>query len=244
MPSFKTLDGADVQGKRVLLRVDLNVPVRDGRISDLSRIERIAPTITELADKGARVIVVSHFDRPGGQRVEAMSLKPVAAAMRDVLKRDVFFADDCLGPVAEDAVGRLENGQILMLEKHALPCRRGRQRSRHGRTIGKPGRYLRQRRVLQRASRPCQHARRRPPFAEPCRPPDAARTRGADRSPRNAGAPGRCYRRRLESLHQARADRQHAGKGRCARHRRRHGQYLPRGSVHRHRQVPARARHA
>ncbi len=116
MPSFKTLDGADVEGKRVLLRVDLNVPLRNGKISDVTRIERISPTIVELADKGARVIVVSHFDRPGGKRVEAMSLKPVAAAMRDVLKRDVFFADDCLGPVAEDAVGRLENGQVLLLE--------------------------------------------------------------------------------------------------------------------------------
>jgi phosphoglycerate kinase len=116
MPSFKTLDEADVRGKRVLLRVDLNVPLRDGKISDLTRIERISPTIAELADKGARVIVVSHFDRPGGRRVSTMSLKPVATAMRDVLNRDVFFADDCIGPVAEDAVGRLEDGQVLMLE--------------------------------------------------------------------------------------------------------------------------------
>jgi phosphoglycerate kinase len=116
MAGFKTLDDADVRGKRVLLRVDLNVPVHDGKISDLTRIERISPTISELAANGARVIVVSHFDRPGGKRVDSMSLKPVAAALRDVLKRDVFFADDCLGPVAEDAVGRLANGQILLLE--------------------------------------------------------------------------------------------------------------------------------
>jgi phosphoglycerate kinase len=116
MAGFKTLDDADVRGRRVLLRVDLNVPVRDGKITDLTRIERISPTIAELAANGARVIVVSHFDRPGGKRVASMSLKPVAAALRDVLKRDVFFADDCLGPVAEDAVGRLEDGQILVLE--------------------------------------------------------------------------------------------------------------------------------
>ncbi len=113
---FKTLDGVDVQGKRVLLRADLNVPVRDGKIGDLTRIERLSPTIRELAEAGARVIVVSHFDRPGGQRVETMSLRPISAALRDVLGLDVFFADDCLGPVAEDAVARLEPGQVLVLE--------------------------------------------------------------------------------------------------------------------------------
>ena len=113
---FKTIDGIDVNNKRVLLRADLNVPVRDGKITDLTRIERLSPTIRELADAGARVIVVSHFDRPGGQRVEAMSLRPVSAALRDVLGLDVFFADDCVGPVAEDAVARLQPGQVLVLE--------------------------------------------------------------------------------------------------------------------------------
>ncbi len=113
---FKTIDGVDVANKRVLLRADLNVPVRDGRITDLTRIERLSPTIRELADAGARVIVVSHFDRPGGQRVESMSLRPVSSALRDVLNLDVFFADDCVGAVAEDAVARLAPGQVLVLE--------------------------------------------------------------------------------------------------------------------------------
>ena len=113
---LKTLDGVDVRGKRVLLRADLNVPVRDGRITDLTRIERLSPTIRELAQAGAKVIVLSHFDRPGGQRVETMSLRPVSAALRDVLGADVFFADDCVGAVAEDAVRRLEPGQVLVLE--------------------------------------------------------------------------------------------------------------------------------
>jgi phosphoglycerate kinase len=112
----RTLDTADVAGKRVLLRADLNVPVRDGRITDLTRLERLTPTIRELAEKGARVIVVSHFDRPKGQRVPEMSLRPISAALRDVLARDVYFADDCLGHVAEDAVGKLEPGQVLVLE--------------------------------------------------------------------------------------------------------------------------------
>ena len=114
--SFKTLDHADVAGKRVLLRADLNVPVRDGAITDLTRIERLSPTIRELAEKGARVIVISHFDRPKGKRVDTMSLRPISAALRDVLQRDVFFADDCIGPVAEQAVAALEPGQVLVLE--------------------------------------------------------------------------------------------------------------------------------
>jgi phosphoglycerate kinase len=114
--AFRTLDDVDVAGKRVLLRADLNVPVRDGAITDLTRIERLSPTIRELAERGARVIVVSHFDRPKGTRVPEMSLRPVSAALRDVLGRDVFFADDCVGDIATDAVARLENGQVLVLE--------------------------------------------------------------------------------------------------------------------------------
>ena len=113
---FKTLDHADVANKRVLLRADLNVPLREGAITDLTRIERLSPTIRELADKGARVIIVSHFDRPNGRPVPHMSLRPISAALRDVLGRDVFFADDCIGPIAEEAVARLEPGQVLVLE--------------------------------------------------------------------------------------------------------------------------------
>jgi phosphoglycerate kinase len=113
---FKTLDHADVRNKRVLLRADLNVPLRDGAITDLTRIERLSPTIRELAEKGAKVIVVSHFDRPNGKPVASMSLRPISAALRDVLGRDVFFADNCIGPVAEEAVAALEPGQVLVLE--------------------------------------------------------------------------------------------------------------------------------
>ncbi len=114
--TFRTLDALDVAGKRVLLRADLNVPVREGRITDLTRIERLSPTIRELADKGARVIVASHFDRPKGVRVPTMSLRPVALALEEVLGRPVSFADDCLGPVAVAAVAVLEPGDVLVLE--------------------------------------------------------------------------------------------------------------------------------
>jgi phosphoglycerate kinase len=113
---FRTLDSVDVTGKRVLLRADLNVPVRDGKITDLTRLERLCPTIRELAGKGAKVIVCSHFDRPKGKRVPAMSLAPVAAALGQVLGTTVAFADDCIGPAAEQAVAALANGGVLVLE--------------------------------------------------------------------------------------------------------------------------------
>ncbi len=116
MARFRTLDQLDPAGKRVLLRADLNLPVRDGQITDRTRIERLAPTIRELADKGGRVIVLSHFDRPKGKRVPEMSLKPMAEALSATLGRPVAFADDCIGAVAEQAVAALKDGDILVLE--------------------------------------------------------------------------------------------------------------------------------
>jgi phosphoglycerate kinase len=114
--SFRTLDNVDVAGKRVLLRADLNVPVRDGKISDLTRIERLTPTIRELIGKGAKVIVCSHFDRPRGKRVPGMSLAPIATALGDVLGRRARFAEDCIGVAAEQAVERMARGDVLVLE--------------------------------------------------------------------------------------------------------------------------------
>ncbi|MFC4165803.1 phosphoglycerate kinase [Teichococcus aestuarii] len=116
MARFRTLDQLDPAGKRVLLRADLNLPVRDGQITDRTRIERLSPTIRELAEKGARVIVCSHFDRPKGKRVPEMSLKPMAEALAGSLGRPVAFADDCIGPVAEAAVAALKDGEVLVLE--------------------------------------------------------------------------------------------------------------------------------
>jgi len=116
MPAFRTIDDLDVAGRRVLLRADLNVPVADGRVTDPTRLERLAPTIVELAQRGARVIVASHFDRPGGKKVAAMSLAPVAAALGEVLGRPVAFALDCIGPEAAAAVAALPPGGILVLE--------------------------------------------------------------------------------------------------------------------------------
>jgi phosphoglycerate kinase len=114
--SWRTLDGVAVAGMRVLLRADLNVPVREGRITDLTRLERLTPTIRELAAAGARVIVASHFDRPKGKPVPSMSLAPVAAALGEVLGRPVAFATDCIGAAAADAVAGLADGDVLVLE--------------------------------------------------------------------------------------------------------------------------------
>jgi phosphoglycerate kinase len=114
--SFRTLDNLDVAGKRVLVRADLNVPVHDGKISDLTRIERLSPTIRELSEKGAKVIVCSHFDRPKGKRVPSMSLAPMAVALEQILGRRVRFVEDCTGAAAEQAVELLARGDILVLE--------------------------------------------------------------------------------------------------------------------------------
>jgi phosphoglycerate kinase len=115
MNQFRTLDQVDVKGKRVLMRVDLNVPVENGVVSDATRIERVAAGIAELADKGGKVILLSHFGRPKG-RDPKQSLKPVAAEVARILKRPVGFAEDCIGEVAERAVAAMKPGDILCLE--------------------------------------------------------------------------------------------------------------------------------
>jgi phosphoglycerate kinase len=115
MANFRTLDRVDVKGKRVLVRVDLNVPVDKGVVTDATRIERVAPALTELADKGAKVILLSHFGRPKGRDAKN-SLKPVAAEVARVIKRPVKFADDCVGEPAAAAVAAMKQGDILCLE--------------------------------------------------------------------------------------------------------------------------------
>ncbi|MGE6742757.1 phosphoglycerate kinase [Allorhizobium pseudoryzae] len=117
MPAFKTLDDlSDIAGKRVLVRVDLNVPVSDGKVTDATRIERVAPTILELSGKGAKVILLAHFGRPKGAPVADMSLKLIAPAVEAVLDHAVLFADECIGEAAASAVAKMENGDILLLE--------------------------------------------------------------------------------------------------------------------------------
>ncbi|MHA1189387.1 MAG: phosphoglycerate kinase [Alphaproteobacteria bacterium] len=114
---FKTLsDLGDLAGKRVLVRVDLNVPVKDGAVTDTTRIDRVIPTITELSDGGAKVILLAHFGRPKGAPNPSMSLAPVAPAVANALGRPVAFTTDCIGPVAASAVDAMANGDVLLLE--------------------------------------------------------------------------------------------------------------------------------
>ncbi|MXN52372.1 phosphoglycerate kinase [Shinella sp. AETb1-6] len=115
--TFKTLDNlTDIAGKRVLVRVDLNVPVKDGKVTDATRIERVAPTILELSKKGAKVILLAHFGRPKGEVVADMSLKQILPAVNEVLGTTVAFASDCIGDAAASAIAALDNGDILLLE--------------------------------------------------------------------------------------------------------------------------------
>src|ERR1700751_5454980 len=113
--AFRTLDQADLRGKRVLVRVDLNVPMENGKVTDATRIERVAPTITEIADKGGKVILLSHLGRPKGPD-PAQALRPGAEALAQVSDRPVAFAPDCVGPAAEAAVAALKPGDVLCLE--------------------------------------------------------------------------------------------------------------------------------
>ncbi|MGO4283846.1 phosphoglycerate kinase [Bosea sp. TAB14] len=115
MSAFRTLDDADVAGKRVLVRVDLNVPMEDGKVSDTTRIDRVLPTIREIADKGGKVILLAHFGRPKG-RDDKNSLKQVVPALAHALGRPVTFVEDCIGDDVAKAVTAAKNGDVLLLE--------------------------------------------------------------------------------------------------------------------------------
>ncbi len=117
MAAFKTLDDlTDISGKRALVRVDLNVPVKDGKVTDATRIERVAPTILELSEKGAKVILLAHFGRPKDGPSPDLSLGLIVPAVEEVLDHAVLFASDCIGAPAADAVAKMNNGDILLLE--------------------------------------------------------------------------------------------------------------------------------
>jgi phosphoglycerate kinase len=113
--NVRTLDDVDVRGKRVLLRIDLNVPMENGRITDATRIERVLPTIREISSKGGKAIVLSHFGRPKG-RDPKESLKPIAQALGGQLGRPVAFAGDCVGDEAAKAIKGMKDGDVLVLE--------------------------------------------------------------------------------------------------------------------------------
>ena len=197
MAAFKTLDDiGNINGKRVLVRVDLNVPVADGKVTDATRIERVAPTIAELSDKGAKVILLAHFGRPkDGPRPE-FSLEPIAQATAEVLGRPVGFAPDCIGDKAASAVAAMNNGDILLLENTRFHKGEEKNDPAFTEAARRQWRHLRQRRLFRRAPRPFLDRRAwriccRPLPAAPCRPSSrrwkrASAIRSARSSPSSA----------------------------------------------------------
>lgn len=115
LDKLKTTDGIDVAGKRVLVRADLNVPIKNGKVTDATRLERVVPGLRALAERGAKVIVISHFGRPKGVDPE-LSLRPVATTLQELLGRPVKFGEDCIGAPAEAVVQSLKNGDVAVLE--------------------------------------------------------------------------------------------------------------------------------
>jgi len=113
---FRTLDGVDLKGKRALVRVDFNVPLEDGKVTDATRLEAALPTVRRLQAAGAKTILLSHFDRPKGRRVPSMSLRPVVAPLEQLLGSPVAFAEDCVGATATRAVAAMHDGDVLLLQ--------------------------------------------------------------------------------------------------------------------------------
>lgn len=113
---WNTLDDMDLEGKRVLTRVDINVPMEDGEVTDATRIERIAATVQTILDKGGKPVLLAHFGRPKGERRADMSLQPLIPTMEAVLGVEVVFASDCIGPAAAAVIDSLGENQIALLE--------------------------------------------------------------------------------------------------------------------------------
>jgi phosphoglycerate kinase len=114
--AFRRLEDADLAGRRALVRVDFNVPMEGGKVTDDTRLRAALPTIHALSVRGAKVVLIAHFDRPKGKRVAAMSLKPIVEPLSDLLEQPVAWADDCVGPDAAKVVNGLENGGVALLE--------------------------------------------------------------------------------------------------------------------------------
>ncbi len=239
---FRTLDQADVKGKRVLVRVDLNVPIENGKVTDTTRIERVAPTIREIADKGGKVILLSHFGRPKGLDPKE-SLGLFAPAIADVLGRPVAFADGLHRREGRrPPIGAMKPGDILCLENTRFHKGEEKNDPAFVAELAKLGDIFVNDAfsVAHRAHASTEGLGRKLP--DLCRPHHAGRARRADQGAGDADAAARGHRRRRQGLDQARPARQPARQGRRAGHRRRHGQYLSGRARARRRKIAVRAR--
>ena len=224
--SFRTLDDVDVKGKRVLLRVDLNVPMENGRVTDTTRMERVGPTITEISGKGGKVILLAHFGRPKG-RDPKESLKPVAAALSQVIKKPVGFADDCIGEAAQKAIAAMKDGDILCLENTRFHKEEEKNDPAFVAELAKLGDIW-----VNDAFSAAHRAHASTEGLGHKLPAYAGRTMQAelDALSQGAGSADQARhrdRRRRESVDQDRSAGKPRRQGRCARDRRRHGQHLP-----------------
>ena len=185
--SFKTLDDmGEIAGKRVLVREDLNVPMADGQVTDDTRLRATLPTVTELADRGAIVLILAHFGRPKGKRDPEMSLALVTRPYSQVLGRPVRFIDDCQGDEAAAAIATLKPGDVAILENTRFHPGEEKNDPDTGRRDGEARRSLCQRRLFRRAPRACLDRGPRPCPAGLCRPRDGGRARRARQGARQS----------------------------------------------------------
>ena len=242
MSRFNTLDMADLNGKRVLVRVDLNVPMENGRVTDTTRIERILPTIREISDKGGRVVLLAHFDRPKGKVVPEMSLAGVVSTLAEMLGRPVAFGTDCIGPMAEAAVRALKDGDVVLLENTRFHKGEEENDTEFAKALAANGDIY-----VNDAFSAAHRAHASTEGIAQLLPSYAGRTMQAELDALEAGL-GNPQRPVVAIVGGAKVSTKLdllanlVDKGRCAGHRRRHGQHLPCGQGGRCRQIAVRAR--
>jgi phosphoglycerate kinase len=228
MSAFKTLDDlGDVTGKAALVRVDLNLPMQDGHVTDETRIRASAPTILELAEKGAKVLLLAHFGRPKGERSSTMSLSMVIGAVEKVLGKEVMFVPEVAGDVVAQAAAILRPGDIAILENTRFWKGEEKNDPEFVKAIAANGDFY-VNDAFSAAHRAHATTGAGPRAARLCRPVDAGRTGSAEQGARHTGKAGRGRGRRRQSVLQAGRAQAPCRAGRSPHHRRRHGEHFPR----------------
>ena len=239
---IRTIDGVDVEGKRVLVRVDFNVPIEGGAVADATRITRVSPTIAKLAGKGAKVVVLSHLGRPKGAISADSSLRPVAKKMQEAMPGTVVrFIGDCMGEEVRRGLATLRPGDVAALKNVRFYPGEEKNDPRFAESR-RAWRPLCQRCVLIGSSGACLDRGHRRSVALLRGPADDGRDQRARPSPRNARPAGYGHCRRRQGLDQDRGPDQSCDAHGPARGRRRHGHHVPAGARQGGREVVMRAR--